>query len=328
MIYDITPVDNYKGNNLSTQFDFDFYIENKDQLRVYLFNENKTKIELEYNVDYSINEFKNKNGSFITFPLASSVYGVLSDKEEISIELTLPISQETQFNNSSLLNFESLEYALDYLTRLIQIIARKLKLCVKVEECSNTTPDELIEAINSSALSAVEAANNANKNLNKIIEQKEEIKSLKNDIETINDEIEINKEKFDSIDVLANNHNILNESKLNKDHSNDTKPYIIDTYKNDTSWYRVWSDGWCEQGGFQNKSGTQIYLKTFEDTNYCLLAKGISTYSTAGAPTGSSIIRNYTQSIQGWDESSFTTSFDNNFKMWWKAEGYLAQGEY
>lgn len=46
-------------------------------------------------------------------------------------------------------------------------------------------------------------------------------------------------------------------------------PHIIETYKNGTSWYRVWSDGWKEQGGYL--SGTSVtFLKQFNDANYTL----------------------------------------------------------
>ena len=50
--------------------------------------------------------------------------------------------------------------------------------------------------------------------------------------------------------------------------------HIIDTYVNGTSWYRVWSDGWCEQGGRQsinNNGVTVTYLKPFKDTNYSIV---------------------------------------------------------
>ena len=60
MIYDILPINNYKGNNSSTTFDFDFYIDNKNQLNVYHFDENKIKRLLKLDIDYSINEIKNK----------------------------------------------------------------------------------------------------------------------------------------------------------------------------------------------------------------------------------------------------------------------------
>ena len=41
------------------------------------------------------------------------------------------------------------------------------------------------------------------------------------------------------------------QSKANADLSNCTRPYIVETSDKSIlpSWYRVWSDGWCEQGG-------------------------------------------------------------------------------
>jgi hypothetical protein len=52
---------------------------------------------------------------------------------------------------------------------------------------------------------------------------------------------------------------------------------VIETYINGTSWYRVYSDGWCEQGGsFTCSSAGQIltYLIPFIDTNYTMSASG------------------------------------------------------
>lgn len=46
---------------------------------------------------------------------------------------------------------------------------------------------------------------------------------------------------------------------------------VVETYVNGTSWYRVWSDKWCEQGGGNiTSSGNVNFLKPFKDTNYCL----------------------------------------------------------
>lgn len=43
------------------------------------------------------------------------------------------------------------------------------------------------------------------------------------------------------------------------------KAYITETYVNGTSWYRVWSDGWIEQGGevSVNATSTVTFIKTF-----------------------------------------------------------------
>lgn len=43
--------------------------------------------------------------------------------------------------------------------------------------------------------------------------------------------------------------------------------YITQTWSNDTSWYRLWSDGWIEQGGHGTGS-TCTFSKPFSDKNY------------------------------------------------------------
>ena len=161
MIYDVLPVNNYTGNNSTTMFDFNFYIENENQLKVYIINSDDTVDELVYGKDYSINEFGNENGSYITFPLESSTYSVLGDNQNISINLYLPILQQTQYENSSLLNLNSLEYSLDYLTRLIQILSRRIELCIKVTEGSNLTADELLLDIYNKAAQVAQNYNNS-----------------------------------------------------------------------------------------------------------------------------------------------------------------------
>lgn len=53
---------------------------------------------------------------------------------------------------------------------------------------------------------------------------------------------------------------------------------ITQNYKNGTSWYRVWSDGWIEQGGYNaghsSYTSTVTLLKSFSDTNYTVLITG------------------------------------------------------
>lgn len=47
--------------------------------------------------------------------------------------------------------------------------------------------------------------------------------------------------------------------------------YIYETYVNGASWYRIWSDGWIEQGGY---SWNPTFLKSFSDTNYTIIPVG------------------------------------------------------
>lgn len=56
---------------------------------------------------------------------------------------------------------------------------------------------------------------------------------------------------------------------------------VVETYVNGTSWYRVYSDRWCEQGGkipFTATggwtAGNITFLKPFKDTNYYINGRG------------------------------------------------------
>ena len=61
--------------------------------------------------------------------------------------------------------------------------------------------------------------------------------------------------------------------KADRDLSNATAPvlsapYVVETWRDGTSWYRKWSDGWIEQGGRVTGNGT--YYLPFSDTSYNL----------------------------------------------------------
>ena len=46
---------------------------------------------------------------------------------------------------------------------------------------------------------------------------------------------------------------------------------VIETYSSGDSWYRIWSDGWCEQGGITDRNGngdTVNLLKTMPNIKY------------------------------------------------------------
>ena len=50
---------------------------------------------------------------------------------------------------------------------------------------------------------------------------------------------------------------------------------IVEKYQNGTNWYRVWSDGWCEQGGVVTAPSSAQkgdFLIPFIDTNYTIVA--------------------------------------------------------
>lgn len=61
---------------------------------------------------------------------------------------------------------------------------------------------------------------------------------------------------------------------------------VIETYKNGANWYRVWSDGWIEQGGVTSTTRgaeTVTYLKPFSDTNYFVVKNANTSYGSYAA---------------------------------------------
>ncbi len=91
---------------------------------------------------------------------------------------------------------------------------------------------------------------------------------------------------------------------------------VIQNYVNGTSWYRVWSDGWIEQGGkvsMTNSTITVSLLKTFSNTNY--FVTGIKNRDLA---------RYYPLTVLTVARGSFVfaTEGDLNCPVFWRACGY------
>lgn len=103
-------------------------------------------------------------------------------------------------------------------------------------------------------------------------------------------------------------------------------PVIIETYSLGTSWYRIYSDGWCEQGGRYTQTSTEvssiIFLKEFKDTNYIFSRSGFwnnEQYGYIGYGTGESAKLTTGVTIY----STTTADYYD-----WQACGYLAEGQY
>lgn len=62
-----------------------------------------------------------------------------------------------------------------------------------------------------------------------------------------------------------------------------TTPHIKETYVNGTSWYRVWSDGWCEQGGEFINTGVVTFLIPFSTSQYTININYVESTTTSTA---------------------------------------------
>ena len=71
--------------------------------------------------------------------------------------------------------------------------------------------------------------------------------------------------------------------KADKDFANVTKPYVVEEWHQGTEWYRAWSTGFIEQGGFLALSGVGVeeqqvtFRKAFTGTSYVFNPTGLIT---------------------------------------------------
>lgn len=119
-------------------------------------------------------------------------------------------------------------------------------------------------------------------------------------------------------------------SRVKLDGSNAQFPYITESYVNGTSWYKVWSDGWCEQGGQyytasgSKKTGTITFLKRFANTDY-YLQPGQAVNLTDTDP--GYMTTSYAKNVTNASFVYITDSYNGNggATNWrWEAKGYIA----
>lgn len=94
--------------------------------------------------------------------------------------------------------------------------------------------------------------------------------------------------------------------------------HIVETYHSGTDWYRVWSDGFCQQGGVYTRTGAGVkyiaLLKSFANTNYCCYGSWGSNYSSSN---------NANFRLDPHDESSLYSDDQNTGNFYWFACGYV-----
>ena len=86
---------------------------------------------------------------------------------------------------------------------------------------------------------------------------------------------------------------------------------IVETYINGNSWYRVWSDNWCEQGGkidVSTSTTTISLLKEFKDNNYTIFMCPSTGYAF----------------ITSRSTASFVADVSANATVDWIAQGYIS----
>lgn len=91
---------------------------------------------------------------------------------------------------------------------------------------------------------------------------------------------------------------------------------VTKNYVNGTSWYRVWSDGWIEQGGYlsvTSSSATVNLLKSHANTNYNIT---LGSYQPA-VGAGYAVVTSQAKNSFVLDCSGL-----GSLSMWWRTAGY------
>ena len=96
--------------------------------------------------------------------------------------------------------------------------------------------------------------------------------------------------------------------------------YVKEKYSNNGSWYRIWSDGWCEQGGWVEGSNQYRkdveFLKEFKDTNYTVTFG----YQFTTSFQDNIMVDTSTKVTTGF---TFISSNNSNVSAYWVAQGYI-----
>lgn len=103
---------------------------------------------------------------------------------------------------------------------------------------------------------------------------------------------------------------------------------VVETYQNGSSWYRVYSDGWCEQGGHYTHNNvettvTTTFIKPFININYNLqITKELG--SSAASGIDYQFISSYVASSKTTSQFQVRMTGANRLNGYdWQASGYI-----
>ena len=290
----ITNKVSYIGNGISKNFAIPFPFLAQEHLKVYqLLNDIRTE-----RTDWTL------SGGNMVFETAPS------ENAQIVIIREVPLTQETDYRENEILAAETLERNFDTLTMQVQQLKEQADRAITVDVFDNTQASELLPsirtAVSNAAAYAAEAA------------QQAEIAVDSAQTATAQANIAAGK-AAEAVNTLAD--------KANKDLSNCTRPYIAQTYYNGNDWYRVWSDGFIEQGGNQYDNVTDYtltryvtFIKPFT-LRLCSLTLGVGGHSSASA-YNAGLNPNVVPSLVGFQFNGCTNAVSKQNAVSWYACGF------
>lgn len=326
-VQDIVPRIQYTADGINKTFETPFIIFNEDALDVYLNEEKVTE-------GYTIQLDDEMRGQIIFDEAPSS--GTL-----ITLTRHLTIARTSDFQEGGSLRANTLNYELDYQTACLQELADNINRSMVLPPYAVGSATQLTlptpnpgksivwsqdgtylenSTVNINAVSAeldakvnTSSQNAASSQLSSQLAQNMAVLA-QTKAEDAAEQASIAAQKAqEATSVLA--------GKANKDMDNLTEAgkenifeqaVIVEKYCDGTEWYRIWSDGWIEQGGYgsmPSTSATINLLKPFSDQNFCITT---------------SICQHTTMTVKILSTSQIEFDYPNTTtgNFFWKACGY------
>lgn len=102
---------------------------------------------------------------------------------------------------------------------------------------------------------------------------------------------------------------------------------VVDSYSNGSSWYRKYSDGWCEQGGVVQTGAVTSYVISFlvemRDTNYTALISNMWLGDDTGGVADQYLIAGASSYGKSTTTLRISTINNANYALNWQVCGYM-----
>ena len=102
-----------------------------------------------------------------------------------------------------------------------------------------------------------------------------------------------------------------------------TTACVVEAWHSGTSWYRVWSDGWIEQGGSVTGTPNWVGLhKSFTSTSYCAYLCVVSAFGGDGDASFDPYINTNNKQLNGFSVGYAQRNAFGRYTFNWMAVGY------
>lgn len=290
-LHGVKPRIQYVADGTLTTYEFPFVIFTNTDIQVYLNDILQTP------ETYTVSGVKNTNGGSITF-IAPPPNGTI-----ITITRDLSIERTTDFQEGGILRADTLNDEFDYQTACLQQVADSINRSMVLPPYATDTNVDLTLPTPSAGKAIVWNSDGTNLE-NSVVEVNALESTLRTYKESAESSATIATEKAtlasDKADTATEQAQVATEkatlatqkatetanalsAKANTDMNNLTtagknnifsQAVIVSKYNNGTNFYRVWSDGWIEQGGTIEVASTYSeanLLKPFSNTDYIVM---------------------------------------------------------